>query len=123
MSRYRKNSFRPQLVFLLYSLAVSCPAAGSADYEAELWKSLDPYQRTITRSEFLHLVETVFSPDGTLWRYIDLTPQAVKVFNAPDKTVDPIFTLQLAAGDAGKQQKPRQFARRPTLKDVRILAG
>ena len=72
------------------------------------WSTLQVYDRTITRDEFTHLVNTYYSLDGSFWKYLTISDDKVTVFSDLGKT-NPLFTLTFAANDQSLQPRPYSY--------------
>ena len=72
------------------------------------WSVLQAYDRTITRAEFTHLVNTYYSPDGSFWKYLTISDDKVTVFSDLGKT-NPLLTLAFAANDKVEQPRPYSY--------------
>lgn len=80
------------------------------------WSNLNGYQRTITRDEFEHLVNTVYSPDKGFWYYATISDQKVTLYSDPKKkTVD--FTLHFATSDKTRLPRPYKYHTRGISND------
>ncbi|CAB4244703.1 conserved protein of unknown function [Methylacidimicrobium sp. AP8] len=44
------------------------------------WSALDAFQETMTREEFVHWVNTLFSPDGSFWKFTIINGNEVTLF-------------------------------------------
>jgi len=87
------------------------------------WTQLEPYQRTITRKEFLSLLHSVYAP-GEAWRQtITFTPTAAVIHPPGGRKVN--FRLEFAPGAAARQPAPRYWRPAGSLpkKPDRPLAG
>lgn len=73
------------------------------------WSRLDAYQYTITRAEFLRLINDVYSPDGGFWKYCQLGDDRVLFFSDTLKT-QPLATLRFAPDDASVRPVPVDFS-------------
>ena len=73
--------------------------------EAPDWSRLDRFQETITRDEFVNLLNTVYAPDGAGAQWIKLEPNdAVIQENAKDQ-----FILRFAANPGAAKPVPRYW--------------
>lgn len=79
------------------------------------WKQLDFYQQTITRAEFVRLINEVYSPDGGFWKYCQLTDDHVLIFSDTLK-LQPLLSLIFAPDNASARPRPLIFA--PEKKDL-----
>ena len=79
------------------------------------WRRLDPYQETITRQEFSHLLGTLYAPRGGWQPFIRLDPDAV-VLRKSNIPLDDLYTLRFAPSDtARKPLPPRSWRPRGSL--------
>lgn len=113
--------FAALTLFSVHSPAVEhiSPLASKPD-----WTDLEPFQKTITRDDFLKLLNTVYAP-GDAWKpYIDLGSDAATVHAAgKDATVE--FRLQFAR-NAAAAATPKRFWVPPGARPVvpgKPLAG
>ncbi len=74
------------------------------------WHALDPFQRTITRSQFDDLLEHVYAPRGGWQPYIRLDPDAavIRTSNVP---LDDLYTLQFAPENGPAAPRPAAYWR------------
>jgi hypothetical protein len=72
------------------------------------WSSLNAYQKTITRDEFSHWIDSVYSPDGGFWRYAKIDDAQVTIFSDLAKS-EPLFTLHFAASAASCAPVPYTY--------------
>lgn len=72
------------------------------------WNRLDAYQYTVTRAEFLRLINEVYSPDGGFWKYCQLGDDRILIFSDTLK-LTPLATLRFAADDASRRPRPVDF--------------
>lgn len=71
------------------------------------WSRLDAFQQTITREEFVRLLDTVYAPNGAWHGVIEVRETDAVIF----KTLTPpeTMTLRFAADLAGKKAAPRYW--------------
>ncbi|MDD5351157.1 MAG: N-acetylmuramoyl-L-alanine amidase, partial [Chthoniobacteraceae bacterium] len=69
------------------------------------WKDLAPYQKTITRAEFIRLLDTVYAPDGAWKECIDIGKDSARIRQPGRWGSD--FKLQFAASPAEAAAPPR----------------
>jgi N-acetylmuramoyl-L-alanine amidase len=80
------------------------------------WHGLDAYQRTITHDDFVQLINQVYSPDGSFWKYAQIDDTKVDVF--PDEAKrQPLFTLHFAASDNACLPRPYFYRTRADSSD------
>ncbi len=73
------------------------------------WSRLEAYQYTITRAEFLRLINEVYSPDGGFWKYCQLGDDRVLLFSDTLKT-EPLAALHFAPDEASRRPLPVDFS-------------
>lgn len=71
------------------------------------WSKLEPFQKTITRAEFLRLLNTIYAPDGAWKSVITVGPTSATV-HAPGSTT-PEFRLQFAPSASTARPVPRSW--------------
>lgn len=59
------------------------------------WSALDAFQETMTREEFVHWVNTLFSPDGSFWKFTVINGNEVTLFGDREHT-RLLYRLRLA---------------------------
>ena len=79
--------------------------AGLPDY-----RRLDPYQQTITRADFVHLLETLYAPHGGWQSFIRIDPDAA-VIRKTSVPLDDLYTLQFAPDAAAQKPLPPTYWR------------
>jgi hypothetical protein len=95
------------------------PMAGPPD-----WSALEPFQETITRGEFVRLLETVYAPNGAARGFIEVEGQAARI----QMTLTPPteFRLRFAEDTPSAKKVPRSWRPASTLKKApkgKPLAG
>jgi hypothetical protein len=50
------------------------------------WGALDAFQETMTREEFVHWINTLFSPDGSFWKFTVINGNEVTLFGDKEHT-------------------------------------
>lgn len=80
------------------------------------WASLNAYQQTITRDDFAHLVNSVYSFDGAFWRYCDINDTQVTIYSDLRKT-HPLFTLRFAPSESACAPLPYRYKTRASSTD------
>jgi N-acetylmuramoyl-L-alanine amidase len=87
------------------------------------WAGLEAYQRTITRAEFLRLIDEVYSPDGGFSKYLQIDGDRAVVFSDLAHT-QRLFTLEFAPSNAACAPRPYQYKTEAVSNDpARPLAG
>mgnify|MGYP002624032964 FL=1 len=71
------------------------------------WSRLDIFQKTITRTEFLRLLNTIYAPDGAWKSVITVGPTSATVHPPGSKTPD--FRLEFAPSAAAARPVPRDW--------------
>ena len=74
------------------------------------YRRLDGYQETMTRAEFLHLLETLYAPHGGWQAFIRIDPDAA-VMRKTSVPLDDLYTLRFAASEADRKSLPPQYWR------------
>ncbi len=98
----------------LLALALACSLAPSlsaqrlsALAERPDWSRIEAYQETITRGEFIRLLETVYAPDGAAKGMIDVEPDAVRIKVTLSPPVE--FRLRFAEDTPSAKRTPRAW--------------
>ncbi len=87
------------------------------------WAILEPYQKTITRAAFEHLLQSVYSLDGAFLKYLDLSDDHAVVYSDLEHT-NKVFTLQFATSEASELPLPKTYRTHLVSSDpIRPLAG
>ena len=87
------------------------------------WSQLDAYQRTITRSDFVHWIDEVYSPDGGFSRYLDYGPGEVSIYSDLGHR-ERLFTLHFASSESACAPLPYHYHTQAVSHDPsRPLAG
>ena len=73
------------------------------------WSQLERFQKTITRDDFLRLLNSVYAPDGAWKPFIDVGQQAAVVHEA-GQAGHPEFRLEFARNSAAAAPLPRYWA-------------
>jgi len=87
------------------------------------WSDLDKYQQSITRSDFLYLLEAVYAPHSAWKPYIDIGKTSASIrtsFGAPP------YVLQFAPAPGMARPAPRYWrakAQMPARPDIKPLNG
>ncbi len=85
------------------------PLSGQPD-----WNDLAPFQKTITRAEFVRLLETVYAPGGAWKACIDVGPTSARIHQPGESATD--FRLDFAASPATALPVPRYWKTPGALK-------
>jgi N-acetylmuramoyl-L-alanine amidase len=108
------------LILLLACLALApCPlrAEPPKPITEPDWPSLGKYEGTITRTEFCRLLDRVYNPSKTVYRFLNVTDEYVEFFGDPEKSqLD--FTLHLAPPGTKIRPIRRTFRTVPELKEI-----
>lgn len=80
------------------------------------WSDLAPFQKTITRAEFLRLLETVYAPNGAWKDCIDMGRSSARIHQPGSGETD--FSLEFASDSGNAQPVPRYWASPGTRKVV-----
>jgi hypothetical protein len=80
------------------------------------WSRLDDYQRTLTRTEFLRLLNNVYSPDGGFLKFCQLGDDRLILFSDTARR-QPLFTFYFAEDENGLHPRPVHYApeRKPAV--------
>jgi len=115
---YGKIRFLTILLFLFFGYA---RAAGPVSTLASApdWSDLAPFQKTITRAEFVRLLDTVYAPGGGWKSCIDIGPAFARIHQPGSQAAD--FVLEFASSPETARPVPRYW-RTPgqSLAGVRI---
>ncbi len=97
-----------RIVFVLSCLLVCCPAPGqrvSPLAPPPDWSQLEAYQETITREEFVHLLERVYAPAGAAKGVVDVDAESAVIKTALTPPAE--FRLRFAKDAAAARAVPR----------------
>ena len=92
--------------------------------EAPDWDKLERYQETITRDEFVRLLEEVYSPDGGYRETVEITADEALIKKGEERGISR-YRLRFSGGDKKVNRKDRFWRIRseiPTHRD-KILNG
>lgn len=78
------------------------------------WNRLEAYQYTVTRAEFIRLVNEVYSPDGGFWKYCQLGDDHAVLFSDTLRQY-PLATLRFAPDEYSLRPLPVDYAPAPRL--------
>lgn len=87
------------------------------------WSRLDPFQETITRTEFVKLLETIYAPGGAADGLIDVTEKSAIIRTSPNR---PPYVLRFATDSADARPLPVYWRPRSALPPLTVgkpLAG
>lgn len=59
------------------------------------WSKLDQFQETITKDEFVQLINTIYSPNGSFWRYTIINGNEVTIYSDIEHN-ELLYRLRLA---------------------------
>ncbi|MFA7343137.1 MAG: hypothetical protein WC003_02425 [Terrimicrobiaceae bacterium] len=111
------------LASAVFFLAIRAGASLSPLAPKPSWSSLDGFQQTMTRADFLGLLDKVYAPGGAWNDTISITPDAAAIRTSPDK---PPYILKFAP-DAASARRPQVFWRPlralPAFEPGKPLAG
>jgi len=93
----------------------------SALAPAPEWSTLERFQESITRKEFVHLLESVYAPDGAWKTVVDLDEKGATL-HAPGSN-RPDFRLRFASDRASARPVPRYWKAAAEPKRGKPLAG
>ncbi len=80
-----------------------------SDVQSKLpWDHLKKYDDTLTLKDFKKLVK-IYSPDGSLYAYLKITPHTIDIYSESTKTKPPLFRLLLAQKHDSKKKFPPPF--------------
>jgi N-acetylmuramoyl-L-alanine amidase len=92
-------------------LALCVVTVWSTAIRAADWSVLEPYQQTISRTEFETLLATVYCPSGAFTNYLTFTTNAVTVFSTTEKTNPPLFVLRFTSSTSSSNSHPLSLKR------------
>jgi len=72
---------------------------------------LEPYQQTISHTEFETLLTNVYCPSGALTNYLTFATGSVSVFSTINKTNPPLFVLRFSSSVSSTNLHPLSFKR------------
>ncbi len=72
------------------------------------WADLAPYQKTITRAEFLNLLDTIYAPGGAWKATIDLGKTSARIH--PPESAETDFRLEFAPSPEAASPIPRYWS-------------
>jgi N-acetylmuramoyl-L-alanine amidase len=75
------------------------------------WSALDPYQQTISRTEFETQISRVYCPSGALTNYLAYGSNSVSVYSTSARRKPPLFILQFAPPSSPVRQQHPSFHR------------
>lgn len=95
------------------TLPASSPSSSQPSHLSVLasspdWSNLERFQKTITRADFVRLLNTVYAPNGAWKGVIDIGPSSATVHRPGSKTVD--FRLEFAPSPAAARPIPRSWS-------------
>lgn len=101
----------PSLLFLTSWVCLVQPADNdniSLFAVSPNWVVLESYNHTISRGEFEKAVQNIYSPDGTFFKYLDLSDKSAKIYSDMAKTKF-LWELKFADGKYRKISIPYRF--------------
>jgi N-acetylmuramoyl-L-alanine amidase len=72
------------------------------------WSDLDGYQRTITRADFIQLIDQIYSPHGDFMKYLQLDDTKAVLFSDLAHT-ESLFTLHFATSESACLHRPYKY--------------
>jgi N-acetylmuramoyl-L-alanine amidase len=125
--RYNPSALKIRLalpVLLLLALASAAPAQMTSPLAPKPdWSDLDKYQESITRVDFLSLLDTVYAPGGAWKPFITVGDTSASILTHKDA---PPYVLRFAAAPGAIKPAPRfwrQKSQMPARPDSRPLNG
>jgi len=106
-----RNLYRNGLIFAVFLLLLLAKTAFAQKLSplapTPNWSDLDPYQRTITRDDFLHLLNSVYAPEGSWRQTIEVKGDVALIH----KTTSPVtvYRLEFAPDAASARSVPRYW--------------
>lgn len=98
-------------ILLLAGLAVSLPIHAAEPLsvlaKAPDWSDITPFQKTITRADFLRLLDTVYAPGGAWKECIDVGSDSARIHQPGVSEAD--FRLEFAPSAAAARPVPRYW--------------
>jgi len=107
--RYLLSFFTGAALALTPALRAAEPVSILA--ETPDWSDLAPYQKTITREDFLHLLDTVYAPYGAWKEAIEVNKDSARIHQPGGWGTD--FRLQFAASPDAAVPTPRFWKAAP----------
>lgn len=110
-------------IFALFFLAIEAQARLSPLAPKPSWSRLDGFQRTMTKADFLALLDRVYAPGGAWKDTITVTNDAAIIETSSDK---PSYVLKFAPDAASVRQPPVYWRPRralPPFEPGKPLAG
>jgi len=117
----------PRIFLFLLLFALRAPAIEHLSIplaDSPKWKTLAPYQQTITHDEFVRLLHEVYCPRGVSEEFIRVDPDVACILT--DRDAQTWFTLRFAKSEHTKRAVPRQWRTAKSLprkKGRGILSG
>ncbi len=118
----------PRLFLFILVLFTHLGHFSFSDVQSKLpWDHLKKYNDALTLKDFKELAK-VYSPDGSLYAYIEITPHYIDIYSEPTKTKPALFRLLLAQNQNSKKKnlpffknfKEQATSQKP-LQGLRIL--
>ena len=99
------------LLLPLAALALFAPVRASEPVsilaQRPIWPDLLPFQKTITRAEFVRLLDTVYAPGGAWKECIEVSSDSARIHQPGQSGAD--FKLEFAPNAAAAQPVPRYW--------------
>jgi hypothetical protein len=95
----------------VFVLCILAPLAA----RAQDWASLKGFDGTLTKGEFVRLVESVYSPDLGLYAYTAWTSNGVELYSTTNRAEPPLFSLAFAGPETNRAAVARPFKTRDDL--------
>ena len=110
-------------IFAVFFLAIHAQARLSPLAPKPVWSSLDAFQQTITKDDFLTVLDKIYAPGGAWTDTISFTKDSAVIATSPDR---PPYVLKFAA-DAASARVPqvswRSLRALPPFEPGKPLAG
>ena len=110
-------------IFAVFFLAIHAQARLSPLAPRPVWSSLDGFQQTITKDDFMAVLDKIYAPGGAWTDTISFTKDSAVIATSPDK---PPYVLRFAA-DAASARVPQVSWRSrralPAFEPGKPLAG
>lgn len=111
------------LISAVFLLAIPAEARLSPLAPKPVWSTLDGFQQTMTKADFLSLLDRVYAPGGAWSEAISFTKDAAVIKTSPDKSP---YVLRFAPDGASVRQAPVTWRSRralPAFETGKPLAG
>ncbi len=111
------------LIFAVFFLAIHAEARLSPLAPKPAWSSLDGFQETMTKADFIALLDRIYAPGGAWSDAISFTKDAAIIKTSPDKSP---YVLRFAPDESSVRQAPVYWRSRralPPFEPGKPLAG